>query len=118
MATSRKALVRPFADELETKTKVKSLSAGLLLLMCNGLGDPSHEATAFLGFSARIFLEITRIDIKHKITLYKKVIIISKGRHFVILACLLSDGWRYHACDCLSRIPVRAELRGAALELF
>ncbi len=64
MANSLKTLGRHFADELETKTKLKSLFAGLLLLACNGLGDPSHEYTEFLRFSARIFLEIKPIDIQ------------------------------------------------------
>jgi len=32
------------------------------------LVDPSHEDTAFLRFTARIFLEITRIGIQYKIT--------------------------------------------------
>ena len=43
--------------------------------------------------------------------------------HFVILACLLSDRWRYHDCYYLFRIPVHAELRseiglGAAFQLI
>jgi hypothetical protein len=77
-ATSRKTLARPFADEFETKTEVKSLFVGLLLLACDGLGDPPREDTEFFRFNARIFLEITPIDIQNKITVYKQVIIFSK----------------------------------------
>jgi hypothetical protein len=69
-------IARHVADEL--KMELKNLLAGLLLLACNGLGDPSHEDTVFLRFSARIFLEITCIDTQHKITVYTKVIIFSK----------------------------------------
>jgi hypothetical protein len=105
--------LRPFANELERKTKVKSLfAAGFLLLACDGLGDLPREATEFFRFSARIFLEITPIDALILITVYKKVIIIPKeARHFVILAYLLSHSWRYHSSYYCSRIAAHAELR-------
>jgi hypothetical protein len=102
--------LRPITDESETKKEVNSLFAHLLLLASDGLGDLSRGNTGFLRFSARKFLEITPIDIQHKITVYKKVIIFEGRRAFVILACWLSDSWRYHGY-CLSRILVHAELR-------
>ena len=74
-----KTLARPFPDELETNTEAKRLSAGLLLLACDGLGDPSREDTEFFCFSARTFLETMPIDIQYKITVYKKVIIFLKA---------------------------------------
>jgi hypothetical protein len=101
------------ANELETKTKVKSLFAeGFLLLGCDGLGNLPREDADFFRFSARIFLEITLIDIRIVITVYKKVIIVPKeGSHFVIMAYLLSHGGRYHSSYCCSRIAAHAELR-------
>jgi hypothetical protein len=120
-----KRSLRPFANELETKTQVKSLfAAGSLLLACDGLGDLPLEDTESFRFCARIFLEITPIGIQIIITLYKKVIIIQKeGRHFVTLAHLLSDKWRYQCCYCHSVIPVHPELPseiglGAAFQRF
>src|SRR5580704_7618303 len=99
-------------NELETNAKVQRLFAGFLFLACDGLGDPPCEDTVFR-FCARIFLEITPIDIPNIITVYKTVIIFPKeGSCFVILPRLLSDRWRYHSCYCLSRIPVHDELRG------
>ena len=79
LATSRKTLARPFADELETKMEVKSLFADLPPLASDGLGDPSREDTEFFRLNARIFLKITPIDIQHKITVYKKVIMLPKA---------------------------------------
>jgi hypothetical protein len=75
-ATSRS--LSPFANETETKTKVKSLFAGFLLLACDGVGDLPREDAEFFRFNARIFLEITPIDALVVITLYKKVISIPK----------------------------------------
>jgi hypothetical protein len=134
MATWRKSpknsegnvpLAASVANELETKTKVKSLfTAGFLLLVCDALGDLPLEDTESFHFCARIFLEITRIDIQKVITLHKKVINIPKeGRHFVILAYLLSDKWRHHSCYCHSVIPVHPEFLseiglGAAFQRF
>ena len=66
------------ASELETKTKVKSLFAGFLLLACDGVGDLPRERPEFFCFCARILLEITPIDIRIIITLYEKVIIFQK----------------------------------------
>jgi hypothetical protein len=104
--------LRPFANELETKTKVKSLFAGFLLLACDGVGDLPREDTEFFRFCARKFLEITRIDTLVGITVYKNVINTPKGgRHFVILAYLLSHRRRYHSSYCCSRIAAHAELR-------
>ena len=55
--------LRPFANELETKTKVQSLfAAGFLLLVCDGLGNLPREDAEFFRFNARIFLEITPVD--------------------------------------------------------
>ena len=102
----------PFADELERKAAVKSLFAGFFLLGCDDSGDLPREDTEFFRFSARMLLENSAVDTQIMTTLYKKVIIILKrGRCFVILACWLSDRWRYHGCYCLSRILVHAELR-------
>ena|SRR5438132_498744 len=75
-ATSRS--LSPFANESETKTKVKSLFAGFLLLTCDGVGDLPRERPEFFCFCARIFLEIRPIDIRMVITLYEKVIIFQK----------------------------------------
>jgi hypothetical protein len=96
-------LAASVANELETKTKVKSLfAAGFLLLVCDGLGNLPRE----------YFLEITPIDTLAVTTVYKKVINIPKeGRHFVILAYLLSHRRRYHSSYCCSRIAAHAELR-------
>jgi hypothetical protein len=105
-------LAASVANELETKTKVKSLfAAGFLLLVCDGLGNLPREDAEFFRFSARIFLEITPIDTLVIITLYKNVTTIPKeGRHFVILAYLLSHRRRYHSSYCCSRIAAHAEL--------
>jgi hypothetical protein len=106
-------LAASVANELETKTKVKSLFAGgFLLLVCDGLGNLPREDAEFFRFSARIFLEITPIDTLEVITVYKNVISIPKKRkHFVILAYLLSLRRRYHSSYCCSRIAAHAELR-------
>ena len=74
--------LRPLANELETKTKVKSLFAGFLLLACDGVGDLPRDGTEFFRFCARIFLEITPIDILTTITVYKNVIIVQKRGGF------------------------------------
>ena len=124
MATWRKSpkntegnvpLAASVANELETKTKVKSLfAAGFLLLMCDGLGNLPCEDAEFFRFSARIFLEITPIDTLVEITVYKNVINIpKKRRHFVIFrpTPLLSHRRRYHSSYCCSRIAAHAELR-------
>jgi hypothetical protein len=88
MATWRKSpknsegnvpLAASVANELETKTKVKSrFAAGFLVLACDGLGDLPREDTKFFRFSARIFLEITPIG-TIRITVYKKVVFIPEG---------------------------------------
>jgi hypothetical protein len=105
--------LRPITDESEMKPEAKSLFAGFFLLGCDDLGDLPREDTDFFRISTQIFLQISRIDTKMLTTVYKKVIIVPKrgGRFFVILAYLLSDSWRCHGCDFLSRTPVRAELR-------
>ena len=92
MATWRKSpkntegnvpLAASLANELETKTKVKILSAaGFLLLVCDGFGNLPREDAKFFRFSARIFLEITPFDTLVKITVYKKVIIIPNRKAF------------------------------------
>ena len=79
LANSHKTFARPFADQLETKTEMKNLFEGLIILACDGLGDSSREDTEFFRFNARIFLEITPIDIQSTITVYKTVIIFSKA---------------------------------------
>jgi len=88
MATWRKSpenternvpLAASVANELETKTKVKSLfAAGFLLLACDGLGNLPREDADFFRFNARIFLKITPIDTLVEITVYEKVIIFQK----------------------------------------
>jgi hypothetical protein len=106
-------LAASVANELERKTKVKSLfAAGFLLSVCDGLGNLPREDAEFFHFSARIFREITPIGTLLVRTLYKNVIIFPKeGRHFVILAYLLSHRRRYHSSYCCSRIAAHAELR-------
>ena len=107
-----KSSLRPFADELETKAEVRNFNARLLLLTCGGPGDLSRGNTKRFRLNARKFLEITPIDIPHKTTVYKKVIIFaSKEGNFVILTCWLSHRWEHHGHCWLSRIPVLAELR-------
>ena len=55
---------------------------GFLLLVCDGFGNLPREDAEFFRFSARIFLEITLIDIRIVITVYKKVIIIPNRKAF------------------------------------
>jgi hypothetical protein len=73
-----KSSLRLLADELETKTEVQSLFVRLLPLASDGLGDLSRGNRGFFRFSTRKFLEITPIDISHKITIYKTVIIFAR----------------------------------------
>jgi hypothetical protein len=105
--------LRPLTNELETKTKVKSLfAASFLLSACDGLSNLPREEAEFFHFSARIFLEIPPIDTLVLITVCKNVIGIPKERrHFVILDYLLSHRRRYRSSYCCSRIAADAELR-------
>jgi hypothetical protein len=106
-----KRSLRLFADQLERKAAIRRLIGGSLLLVCDGFGDLPREDREFFRFSARMLLEISVVDTQKETTVYKKVIIIlNRGRRFVILSYLLSDRWRYHSCYGFSRIPVHAEL--------
>jgi hypothetical protein len=73
-----KSSLRPLADELETKAKVKNLFARLLLLACGGLGDLSLGNIKVFCFDDSKISRVTAIDIPYKITIYKKVIIIAR----------------------------------------
>jgi hypothetical protein len=48
-------LAAPLANELETKTKVKSLFAGFLLLASDGVGDLPREGAEFFAFAHEYF---------------------------------------------------------------
>src|SRR5262245_16731911 len=92
-----KRSLRPFANQLEPKTEVKSPLQAFLFLACAGFGGSTARRQGVFRFSARMLLEISGIDTQIITTLYKKVIIfLKRGRHFVILAYLLSDRWQYH----------------------